>query len=956
METDSDSDSSHISATPPRKPSNPNYSGLPATLPSQNPRVRVRARVSPLSKPKPPPPSKHKTLNPKPSQPKSPPDPHSTVSPPDLSTFSPKIRRLSTQSSATSSAPGSIDQLPAGYFSNSTSFCSRFKSRKLSFETEQGADSGVSVASASRSEIENGECDAGPAEIRARPDLDGSRVGAVRMHPNSISVGKCVVAAPVKRPKCVNEGNFVRLNINGYNRKFSRKGGGRNCSSSASGRKLHWRKKGKGRVKNEKETKMGSGFGDDEGLVMEVVQQQQEQRCGSLVSELVNQAVMAVRDDPSDENLKKLLKLTHGYDSFRKGQLEAIKQVVAGQSTMLVLPTGAGKSLCYQLPSLILPGITLVISPLVALMVDQLRKLPKMLPGGLLCSNQTNEEASEILDQFCNGNLKVLFVSPERFLNAEFSSKLGAVPLISLVVVDEAHCLSEWSHNFRPSYLRLRASLLQTKLNVACVLAMTATATTKTLHTILSALQIPPANLIQISQIRENLQLHVTLSGNRMKDLMTLMKSSPLVNISSIIVYCKFQSETDMVSKYLCDNNIPAKSYHSGIYAKDRSRIQELFSSNKIRVVVATVAFGMGLDKSDIGAVIHYSLPESLEEYVQETGRAGRDGRLSYCHLLLDDITYFKLRSLSYSDGVDEYTINKLLSQVFDNNVKLPGNICSLVKESAARKFDLKEEVMLTVLTYLELGEVQYLRLLPQLNVTCSLHFHKTSPASLSSKDIVVATILKNSEAKQGHHVFDIPSIANCISITTSELLSHLQKLKSLGEITYELKDPALCYTILKNPEDFCSLATHITRWLSEVERCKVRKLDAVFSSAMFAAKKCDRTGGCINSLHSSCLQRKILDYFGENDDASPTDLSKMMAQSSPFLRADIKVFLQSNFHVKFTPRAVARIMHGIPSPAFPSAVWSKSHFWGRYSQVDLPVVMEAATMELMNFIGKATQ
>ena len=132
---------------------------------------------------------------------------------------------------------------------------------------------GVLARSASRSEIENGECHAGPAEIGARPDLDGGRVGAVRTHPNSISVGKCVVAAPVKRPKCVNEGNFVRLNINGYNRKFLRKGGGRNCSSSASSRKLHWRKKGKGRLENEKETEMGSGFGDDEGLVMEVLQQ-----------------------------------------------------------------------------------------------------------------------------------------------------------------------------------------------------------------------------------------------------------------------------------------------------------------------------------------------------------------------------------------------------------------------------------------------------------------------------------------------------------------------------------------------------------------------------------------------------------------------------------------------------------------------------------------------------------
>ncbi|XXG68925.1 hypothetical protein AAC387_Pa06g1910 [Persea americana] len=204
METDSDFDSSQISATPPRKPSNPNYSRLPATLPSQKAR---------------------------------------------------------------------------------------------------GADLGVLAGSASRSEIENGECDAGPAEIGARPDLDGGRVGAVRMHPNSISVGKCVVAAPVKRLKCVNEGDFVRLNINGYNRKFLRKGGGRNCSSSASSRKLHWRKKGKGRLENEKETEMGSGFGDDE-------------------------------DDPSNENLKNLRKLAHGYDSFRKGQLEVIKQVLAGQSTM----------------------------------------------------------------------------------------------------------------------------------------------------------------------------------------------------------------------------------------------------------------------------------------------------------------------------------------------------------------------------------------------------------------------------------------------------------------------------------------------------------------------------------------------------------------------------------------------------------------------------------------------
>ncbi|XP_055810452.1 ATP-dependent DNA helicase Q-like 5 [Solanum dulcamara] len=771
----------------------------------------------------------------------------------------------------------------------------------------------------------------------------GCRTKAARKHPNLIGSNVSSTSSlPVKKVKCANEGNFVRLNINGYGKKFASKFKRKNFNSS-SGKKFYRRWKKKVGVEGKKGE---NGLCDEEGLVVEVKGRGERL---DFDAELIEEAVMRVRNEVSDENLLRLLKLTYGYDSFRDGQLETLKMVLSGKSTMLVLPTGAGKSLCYQLPAMVLQGVTIVISPLVSLMIDQLKQLPAAVEGGLLCSSQTPEEVWETFRLLEEGSIKVLFVSPERFLNSEFLS-IFCNTQISLVVIDEAHCVSEWSHNFRPSYMRLKASLLRDKLKAQCILAMTATATTKALYHVMHALDIPSTNLIQVLKPRDNLQLSVSSSENRMKDLMTLLKSSPFSEAKSIIIYCKFQSETDFICKYLCDSNISAKSYHSGIFAKDRSRTQELFCANKIRVVVATVAFGMGLNKKDIEAVIHYSLPESLEEYVQEIGRAGRDGRISYCHLFFDDVSYFKIRSLMYSDGVDEYVVNKLLCQIFSGSTNSVGIICSLVKESACRKFDMKEEVILTILTQLELGEVQYLHLLPQTSVTCTLNFHQTSPALLAMKDAVVAAILKNSEIKDGQHIFDIPSVANSIGLQVVDLSNHLQTLKIKGEVAYELKDQAYCYVIMDTPKDICSLATQLTKWLSEVESCKVRKMDTMYDAAVFAVEACDKVHGCRGHQHTPCLQRKITEYFVNGTEVV---IPKRIGGSSPFLAADIKVFLQCNSHAKFTPRAIARILHGIASPAFPSAVWSRTHFWGRYMQTDFKAITEAAKTELMKLVGK---
>lgn len=757
-----------------------------------------------------------------------------------------------------------------------------------------------------------------------------------KLHPNWLGPearSVTVAAVPLKRPKRDNEGNFVRLKINGYGRK----------------KKFSYRYGSKRAFPPSRSWRFSRGSPKEDSLALDASTVQCTISAVDLES--AKAALEDARVEPSDENLRKLLKFTHGYDCFREGQLEAIKHVISGESTMLVLPTGAGKSLCYQLPAMILPGVALVVSPLVALMVDQLRQLPPLIPGGVLSSNQTSEEALETLQRLHEGLIKVLFIAPERFLNSEFLSTFGDGLPISFVAIDEAHCISEWSHNFRPSYLRLRASLLGSLLNVQCFLAMTATATTQTLHDIMGALEIPSTNLLKTCKIRENLQLFITSNDNRLKDLMILMKSTPMANMRSIIIYCKFQKETELVSKCLCDNNISCKVYHSSIASKDRIQTQELFCSNKIRVVVATVAFGMGLNKSDVEAVIHYSLPESIEEYIQETGRAGRDGRLSNCHLLLDNSTYYKLRSLLYSDGVDEYLIGKLLGEIF-LDTSLDESICFLIKESASYKIDIKEEVLLTVLTQLEIGDVQYLRLQPQHNVTCRLYFHKTSPEVLSSKDVLVSAIISKSEKKQGHFVFDIPTVVNYTGITIKELLDHIQNLKNSGEITYDLKDPAFCFTIVKKPDDFCSLATHLAKKLSEIEKCKVQKLDEMFNLAHFALKECRGLDGCSSSMHTPCIQKRIAEYFRRDHNVNP-EFTFRNPQSSPFLRADIKVFLQANLHAKFTPRAVTRIMHGIPSPAFPSATWSNCHFWGRYTHIDFLVVMKAATLELIDFLKR---
>ncbi|XP_068603107.1 ATP-dependent DNA helicase Q4 [Brachionichthys hirsutus] len=404
-----------------------------------------------------------------------------------------------------------------------------------------------------------------------------------------------------------------------------------------------------------------------------------------------------------------------GYQSFRPGQEEAIMRILSGLSTLVVLSTGMGKSLCYQLPAFLYArrskSITLVISPLVSLMDDQLSGLPANLNAACIHSNMTMKQREAAIEKVKSGQVCVLLLSPEALVGGGGSGSgclpsAQELPPVAFACIDEAHCVSEWSHNFRPCYLRL-CKVLRERLGVQCLLGLTATATLSTALDIARHLDITDQDGIAVRSAAVPPNLHLSVSMDREKDqaLVSLLKGDRFGCLDSIIVYCTRRQETARVAALLrtClqgvllkENKHPSsgpalgnptarrkkelarkkirkplkwqsESYHAGLSASERRRVQNNFMCGELRIVAATVAFGMGLDKPDVRGIIHYNMPKSFESYVQEIGRAGRDGEPAHCHLFLDPegVDLHELRRHIYADTVDFYTVKKLVQKVF---------------------------------------------------------------------------------------------------------------------------------------------------------------------------------------------------------------------------------------------------------------------------------------------------
>ncbi len=323
-----------------------------------------------------------------------------------------------------------------------------------------------------------------------------------------------------------------------------------------------------------------------------------------------------------------ILKKYWGYDAFRPLQNEIIESVLAGKDTLALLPTGGGKSICFQVPALAQDGLCLVISPLIALMKDQVDNLAKRgVPAAAVYSGMNRRALDIVLENACNGAYKLLYVSPERLFTELLRERLPRMRL-NLVAVDEAHCISQWGYDFRPPYLQIAA--MRPLFGSAPILALTATATPEVVQDIQEKLAFPTPNVFQQSFVRTNLSYSVLYETQKREKLTSMLRSVP----GTAIVYLRSRGETREIAEWLTKNQIRADFYHAGLTMEERSAKQQAWMTGQTRVIVCTNAFGMGIDKPDVRLVVHLAPPDSLEAYFQEAGRAGRDGRKAYAALL----------------------------------------------------------------------------------------------------------------------------------------------------------------------------------------------------------------------------------------------------------------------------------------------------------------------------------
>jgi ATP-dependent DNA helicase RecQ len=531
-----------------------------------------------------------------------------------------------------------------------------------------------------------------------------------------------------------------------------------------------------------------------------------------------------------------------GLEAYRPGQREVVESLLAGRSALAVFPTGGGKSLCYQLPAIVLDGTCLVVSPLVALMKDQIDQLTALgVAAARLDSSLTFDETRAVQQRLVAGELKLLYVAPERFANERFLRLLGDVKL-SIFAVDEAHCISAWGHAFRPDYLKVVARARE--LGAERLLALTATATPRVQADIEEAFGIDPADAIVTGFYRENLTLLQTPVASDARDalLVERLRARPA---GSAIVYVTLQRDATRVAAVLADAGLPARAYHAGMAPETRAAVQDWWQASATGIVVATIAFGMGIDKSDVRYVYHYAQPKSLEAYAQETGRAGRDGEPSLCDFFACPDDQATLENFTYGDTPDRGGLERLVATVFAAE-----EAYDLAESELSTRLDVRPLVVRTALTYLELDG--YLR-----QGTPFYAGYKIKP--LSDLDAVcagldpargafLAGVLGHATMGRTWLTLDPQQAADALGEPRSRVASALDWLASGGHVELKPSDVRQRYRIERRPADRGVLVDELVERFAVRERAELERLRMPLELAVLAR----------------CRTNALVAYFGE--------------------------------------------------------------------------------------------
>jgi ATP-dependent DNA helicase RecQ len=540
------------------------------------------------------------------------------------------------------------------------------------------------------------------------------------------------------------------------------------------------------------------------------------------------------------------------YPSFRSLQEEIINAVLNGKDTIALLPTGGGKSICYQIPALMKNGLCLVISPLIALMKDQVANLEKRnIPAHALHSGQTFFEVKQTLQNAIHGDYKFLYVSPERLQSRIFNEYLSSLN-INLIAVDEAHCISQWGYDFRPPYLKI-AELRN--VITAPVLALTASATPIVLDDIKSKLQLKDAKIFRQSFQRKNLSYSVFKVDSKINKAIDVLKN---VNGSSII-YCKSRKLCKEISELLNLQNINADFYHAGLSFEQRTKKQDAWLNNKMRVMVCTSAFGMGIDKPDVRTVIHYDVPDCLENYYQEAGRAGRDEKKSYAVLLCNSQDENELKNLPESRFPPIKDIKNIYQCLVDY-LQIPvgigeGNYYDFNLNEFIKNFNLNVFAVINTLKILE--QEDYISFTENIFLPSKVCFTTTKELltefenSHSHLEPLLKCLLRTYEGIYDNKVsINEKLISKLLKVPLNEVKEKLLQLQSFHiiECEQQKETPQIYFITNRAPAQYLTI---------NYERYKQRKDDCI---------KRIKTMLDFLQLKTFCRSRFIGNYFGDDE------------------------------------------------------------------------------------------